>query len=423
MDNVDKPALLSDEQTKRLPKAEWLCLLATTRLGPEELESCDEEGFLSVDELPETDALALIESYQSGRSFKEGSQRDAALQIVRLLGGMPLAVEVAAIFMGEHRIPCTAFYERLKNDGRDYFSKVENDKRGKVRHGAKCLQVTLQPTLTALSDEERLALEYATLHPPDHILLPWLKDLAAIEHPEFEETVEVGMPDPWLNVVRKLLSLRLLQETGAVDQDGNPLITRMHRLVGEVVRQAMPVETVAARQSVILGVAFESAKTLYELSESNPGAIWHARPLQELCRLWWDIGSTREFANICLCAGMIESKMGKMQIAKPFLERALGMFNALQRKVPIDDNELSDMALDNDFLGGVLQAQGDLTGGLKAYQASLGIRARLVDTDSSHAGWQRDVRVSYARIASALEAVEDNCAPDMCRMAYAALSQ
>ena len=104
LDNVDKAELLAEEQTCRLPQAQWLCLLATTRLGPEELEGIEDEDFLAVDELLEEDALALIESYLPGKRFRGEAQRDAALEIVRLLGRMPLAVEVAAVYMGECKI-------------------------------------------------------------------------------------------------------------------------------------------------------------------------------------------------------------------------------------------------------------------------------------------------------------------------------
>jgi hypothetical protein len=54
-----------------------------------------------VDELPEADALALIESYQTGGKFRDAAERGAAEEIVRLLGRFTLAVEAAAVFLGQ----------------------------------------------------------------------------------------------------------------------------------------------------------------------------------------------------------------------------------------------------------------------------------------------------------------------------------
>jgi hypothetical protein len=44
-------------------------------------------------------------------------------------------------------------------------------------------------------------------------------------------------------------------------------------------------------------------------------------------------------------------------------------------------------------------AQGDLAGALKSYSDSLVIRDRLAKSDPGNAGWQRDLTVSYAKLA------------------------
>ncbi len=48
------------------------------------------------------------------------------------------------------------------------------------------------------------------------------------------------------------------------------------------------------------------------------------------------------------------------------------------------------------------QAQGDLSAALTSYQASLAIRERLAKADPGNAGWQRDLSVSYAKLAVVL---------------------
>ena len=46
-------------------------------------------------------------------------------------------------------------------------------------------------------------------------------------------------------------------------------------------------------------------------------------------------------------------------------------------------------------------AQGDLAGALKSYRDSLAITDRLAKSDPGNAGWQRDLSVSYAKLADA----------------------
>ena len=45
------------------------------------------------------------------------------------------------------------------------------------------------------------------------------------------------------------------------------------------------------------------------------------------------------------------------------------------------------------------EAQGNLAGALKSYSDSLAIADRLAASDRGNAGWQRDLSVSYAKIA------------------------
>jgi hypothetical protein len=47
----------------------------------------------------------------------------------------------------------------------------------------------------------------------------------------------------------------------------------------------------------------------------------------------------------------------------------------------------------------VQQAQGDLAAALSSYQASHDIFGRLAEADPGNAGWQRDLALSYGRVA------------------------
>ena len=92
-------------RAKRLPAADWLHIIATSRLAENDLFGRHRDRtFLAVDELPEANALQLIETYQPGGKFSSDAERDAAREIVRLLGRITLAVETAAVFLGQLRL-------------------------------------------------------------------------------------------------------------------------------------------------------------------------------------------------------------------------------------------------------------------------------------------------------------------------------
>src|ERR1039458_7862490 len=76
LDNVDRPGLLDPAQVARLNGGDWVHVLATTRLGENELHGAHRDrSFLAIDELPPDDALALIESYQPDGRLDRKSTR------------------------------------------------------------------------------------------------------------------------------------------------------------------------------------------------------------------------------------------------------------------------------------------------------------------------------------------------------------
>jgi tetratricopeptide (TPR) repeat protein len=53
-------------------------------------------------------------------------------------------------------------------------------------------------------------------------------------------------------------------------------------------------------------------------------------------------------------------------------------------------------------VGDVLKVQGNLAEALKSYRAALAISEGLAKTDPSNAEWQRDLSLTYGRVASIL---------------------
>jgi tetratricopeptide (TPR) repeat protein len=239
LDNVDRTALLSLAQTQRLPPVDWLHVIVTTRLNQDELDGqASDRQFLAVDELPEDEGLDLIESYQPGARFSDETERDAALGIVRLLGGFTLAVENAAIFLAQRElnVTCAGFLARLQSEGLSGLEALAASTKATIQHGEKLVGATLAPTLELLSPEEMLVLRYAALLPADQIALPWLRVLVTLEFPELGADAEPGYPDPWLTLLRRLLGLRLLKPSEVTDGEGRLLVVRMHRVVQHVVQ-------------------------------------------------------------------------------------------------------------------------------------------------------------------------------------------
>lgn len=260
LDNVDWPGLLDPAQVARLNGGDWLHVLATTRLGENELHGAHRDrSFLAIDELPPDDALALIESYQPDGRFRSEVERDAAREIVRLLGSFTLAVESAAVYLGQfaNDVTCAAFLARLKKEGLEGLDTAATQSSEGVLHGEKRLSATLQPTLERLGAAEKLALEFAALLPPDQVPLPWLRALVAKTFPEMERDAEPGYPDPWKNVVRRLFSLRLIQATDAMGEDGQPRIVRVHRVVQQTVTRNIPKSNLTQTQHFLMSYLAE----------------------------------------------------------------------------------------------------------------------------------------------------------------------
>jgi tetratricopeptide (TPR) repeat protein len=288
LDNVDTARLLEPAQTQRLPATEGFHLIATSRLGEADLYGTHKDrAFLAVDELPEADALELIQSYQPGGKFRNDAERKAARDIVNLLGRFTLAIETAAVYLGQfaNDVTCAAFLTRLKKEGLTGLDVAAEQTSEGVRHGEKRLAATLAPTLEHLSEGENLVLRYAALLPADHIALAWIRSLLAEKFPAVEKDAEPGYPDPWKNLLRRLLSLRLLQITRAADCAPHRTldVVKAHRLVQEVVQQErLPWQT----------LVFDLTRQLVRrASESDVAALsgfprWELDCLQHSAEQW-----------------------------------------------------------------------------------------------------------------------------------------
>lgn len=292
LDNVDRPKLIDSSQTQYLPSADWLHVIATTRLGNELAGNRNDRTFLAIDELTENDAVSLIESYQLNGRFADDSERQAANEIVRLLGSFTLAVEAAAVYLGQFSgdVTCAGFLARLKNEGLAGLDAASETGSGDVRHGEKRIGATLRPTFELLNEAEKLVLSYAALLPAEQIAVPWLRELVAKEFPEYGKDAEPGYPDPWNTLLRKLISLRLFQVAGVTDANDKPLIVRMHRLVQENLFNLLSSNDIQLKHTNIM---FFVGNRIKELSNTNiwKNDVWELEPIDYI---------VSEFGYTCL---------------------------------------------------------------------------------------------------------------------------
>jgi tetratricopeptide (TPR) repeat protein len=326
LDNVDRPALLDPAMVARLDGGDWLHILATTRLGENELYGRHKDrSFLAVDELPPEDALALIESYQRDGAFPSDAEREAAREIVRLLGCFTLAVESAAVYLGQYAndVSCAGFLARLRKEGLEGLDKAAGQSTETVLHGEKSLSATLRPTLERLGAAEKLALEFAALLPPDQVALPWLRALVAQTFPEMESDAEPGYPDPWKSLLRGLFSQRLMQATDVVDEEGQPRVVRVHRLVQELVLRDCPESERSVHQQEVAALIRDRDAALEKTIEWGK-ARWELEPLTALANLWDEMKHSWA-AWLMNQAGIRWYALAEWGQAEPLYRRALAI--------------------------------------------------------------------------------------------------
>ena len=87
LDSVSEPELLSAGQLARMVREDWFQVIATTRLDPHDFGGdASTLSSIPVDDLPEADAIALIEEFQPEKRFASAHEEAAAREIVRRAG-------------------------------------------------------------------------------------------------------------------------------------------------------------------------------------------------------------------------------------------------------------------------------------------------------------------------------------------------
>lgn len=346
LDNVTDLALLRTSQTDMLTVlGPQLHLLATTRLLPPGEENQGKLGestprWRTLGELSPSDALDLLEKH---RPFANEAEREAARTIVRRLGGFALAVELVGAFLLVH--PSATYTGLADGLGLEDLDVMAGDQGVQLqqRYNERRLHAVLGPTLASLSPTERRTLDYAALMPPDHVPLPWLKELILRDsittrrwlgllswlpsvgglikgrYPNLESAGRFG--DPWDDLWRRLTHLALLSR-GDVET-AEPRILRCHRLVQGLVRSHWSSNNAAARKRRV-NALLRRRNDVVEHTTHSQDARWDLEALDAVAQLWADT-QHKKAVFLLNYVGRHWVEWGKWSRAETLLRRALAI--------------------------------------------------------------------------------------------------
>jgi tetratricopeptide (TPR) repeat protein len=319
LDNVDHPVLLAQEQMKLLADQPWARVLYTTRLAPDEFARAGAMiRPLDLDRLPENQAVDLIRRYQPGQAFASPEHEAAAREIVRELSGLTLAVETAAVYLGQCD-PRVA-EPQYAVDVRNYLTKLRDDLKTGGSEGVmnqlREVTATLRPTLARLDAPARTVLQIASLLSPDGVALPWVRAIAGQSHPELATDAATGESDPWTQLIRDLIGMRLFQPTA------EPRVVAIHRILQRVLESELPERR--KQYEARLEAHLEERNAALQKETRWQETRWELEPFGALATLWTDNNHPSAFWLLNQ-AGLRWYDLAEWTRAEPLLRRALAI--------------------------------------------------------------------------------------------------
>lgn len=282
LDNVDRPALLAQAQMKLLADQPWARVLYTTRLAPDDFTKAGAKiRPLDLDRLPENQAVDLIRRYQPGQTFALPEHEAAARDIVHELSGLTLAVETAAVYLGQcdPRVVDPQYAVDVRNYVKELREDLKTGGSKKLMSQLREVTATLRPTLARLDAPALTVLHIASLLAPDGVALPWVRAIAGQTHPELAAEARTGESDPWTQLIRGLIGMRLVQPTA------EPRVVAIHSILQRVLesepggRQRLEVQLEEHMRTCALGL---------QKTANWVNARWELAPLAALAERWAD---------------------------------------------------------------------------------------------------------------------------------------
>lgn len=421
LDNVDQPALLHAHQTAQLPSAPWLTLVVTTRLNPQVFHLPPRSFHpIEISVLPAADALQLLREFQPGQRFADG-QEEAATEIVRLLGGYTLAVELVGAYLGDRALDGyqpSQYLKLLEQQGLTKVDLLAQDDavHAQVRHSTDVAQNHISTLIgwsqARLSPAARTALAFASLLMPDEIPLVWLEHLTQRRHPA-ELANDEHEPPKWPAIWRELHGLRLLHPAGEIEQDARgieqmPVTVRIHRLVASHVDAA---NAEAAQCFAALDHYLDALTTLFErqvgqgedadLKAQHP---WLRDQLSHLIDLQAHPASPSLLRSAAVAASF-EGQHGSLERALAFMQRIFQLQEGYLIGSPQSTEPARDVLLSLLMLGDLLVSRnqpGDAELALEYFHRCLEIRKQLREDNPQSADAARDMSVSIEKLGTLL---------------------
>lgn len=319
LDNVDQPELLAQEQMKLLADQPWARVLYTTRLAPDEFTKAGAMiRPLDLDRLPENQAVDLIRRYQPGQAFTSPEHEAAAREIVRELSGLTLAVETAAVYLGQCD-PRMA-EPQYAVDVRNYLNKLREDLKTGGSEGVmnqlREVTATLRPTLARLDAPARTVLQIASLLAPDGVALPWVRTIAGQSHPELTADAATGESDPWTQLIRGLIGMRLFQPTA------EPRVVAIHRILQRALESELPAERDPLQRRLI--VHAEARCDFLVEGWLHPSNRWEIEPLRSFAEELLTLNHHRA-SYVAVCVSVPLRELARYAEVESLLRRALAM--------------------------------------------------------------------------------------------------
>lgn len=404
LDNVSEAGLLSADALAPIAREDWLEVIVTTRLDPDELGDRDELAPVAVDDLPPEDGLAML---RPKAGFADEGDEAAAREIVTRLGGMTLALDlvrahVAAVRSTDYR----GFLQKLDAEGLVAADDVNPKAARKVRAEGRAKRVAfiVEDTLATLPYAARTALEYATFFPPDDVVTDWLRDVVATEHPELAaDAVKPGEGDAWEELIDLLNGRRLLVRRKATP--GEIAYVSLHRVIGAHLRDLMGRGSLGSRRKLVVQLVEEIGFHLENVWLSNPSVATLRHPLVIFVEHYLNnIGDELDVAIVaCVCAGL-EMELGKINYATHLIE-VIELALEEPSSGPTDKRRLSLRAEIAHLMGRYYSrraAIGDRVQALAQYETAHALREEVHRLDTKDTLAAQNLNVSRETLGDAL---------------------
>ncbi|MBR5709983.1 MAG: tetratricopeptide repeat protein [Thermoguttaceae bacterium] len=377
LDNVNKRKLISKNNLAILP--DYFHVIITTRENTNDISYIHTE---SVERLSEDESVELLCNLHP---FANPDEAKAARDIAKLLAGFTLSVELTGSYLENNKyITYKKQYDRLVSNHAETFQKMADKTGDLTRHAAETVAAVLESTLSALPDNARKALEFASIMSPDTVALGWLPELCGLDEEEGEEAIAY------------LTGYSLLTPL-----ESEPNIARMHRLVAETVKQKIPENVLKEIFSKIQKKCYsllEKDKTFWFAAEN----FWNIMPVSEFCLTLaeqWTLEPSEKEINWDVTE-MLE-KSGKTLKSLGKIDDALSVFKKLMKisseraSVFSSDAVLRDLALAFSDLGEMDYMTGKIDAAKECHTQALAIRKSLADSHPDNVEIQCDLADSY----------------------------